>query len=125
MVSLAGLAFAGIMGLALVIVPNSMAANWRRQIARGLDPSTIRLSSGQVVGWWGLYQTRLIFMAALLEGVIFFALIAYLLESTPWILGVAALFFVGLALLFPTQDRFERWIAAQQELVEQQKRTSV
>ncbi len=129
--SFAGLALAGVMGLTVLVVPNALAANWRQKIARGIDPlSTTRPSSsqatpGQSVGWWGLYQTRMIISAAMLEGVIFFELIAYMTEGRPWDLGIAALFLVGLALLFPTRERVERWIRAQQELVEQQKRTAL
>ncbi|MBI1917749.1 MAG: hypothetical protein HYS12_23895 [Planctomycetes bacterium] len=129
MLSFVGLALAGSTGLALLIVPNAVAASWRKKIARGIsslstmpmpDPAS---DSGQSIGWWGLYQSRLIITAAPMEGVVFLALHAYLAEGPPWILGVGALFFVGLALLFPTQDRVERWIRTQQELVEQEKRT--
>src|SRR5262249_8032512 len=78
-----GLAVAGSTGLALLIVPNAVAANWRRKIARGISPlSTIPIpdaasGSEQWIGWWGLYQTRLIITAALMESVVFLALIAY------------------------------------------------
>ncbi len=129
MLSFVGLALAGSTGLALLLVPNAVTASWRKTIARGIFPlSTTPMTdaasgSGQSIGWWGLYQTRLIITAALIEGVIFFELLAYLTEGPPWNLAMAALFLVGLALLFPTQERVERWIRTQQELVEQQKRT--
>ena len=131
LVSLMGLALAGVMGLTALIVPNVLAATWRQKMARGIDPtsptrpSSPQATAGQSVSWWGLYQTRMIIMAALLEGVIFFVLVAYLIEGPVWNLGIAALFLVGLALLFPTRERIERWISAQQELVEQQKRTAL
>jgi len=131
MLSFVGLALAGVMGLAVLVVPNAVTANWRQKIARGIDPlSTTRPSPpqatpGQSVSWWGLYQTRMIITAAMLEGVIFFVLIAYLIEGPLWNLGIAALFLVALALLFPTRERVERWIRTQQELVEEQKRTIV
>ena len=51
-------------------------------------------------------------------GTIFFETIAYFVEGTEWALGVAALFLAALALLFPTRERVERWIRAQQELVD-------
>jgi hypothetical protein len=131
MLSFVGLALAGWTGLVLLILPNALTASWRKKIARGVSPlSTMPIpdaasGSGQSIGWWGLYQTRLIIMASLMEGVIFMELIAYLVEGTPWILGVGALFFVGLTLLFPTQERVERWIKTQQELVDQQKLTGL
>src|SRR5207237_10518466 len=129
-------AFAVLIGLALIVVPNMLAANWRQKIAQGIDPltttrppETILEEGGPIppppspqadparsVRWWQLYQTRLIITAALIEGVIFFELVAYLTEGPPCSLGMAALFLVGLALLFPTQDRVERWIRTQQEL---------
>ena len=130
-VSLVGLALAGVMGLTALVVPNVLAANWRQKIVRGVDPQPrAQLSSpqtipGQSVDWWGLYQTRMIIVAALLDEVIFFGLIAYLIEGPLWNLGIAALFLVGLALLFPTRERVERWISVQQELVELQKRTAL
>src|SRR5262249_43814730 len=114
-------------GLSTIIVRNAVEANWRKQVARRLAPlptaplPSMQAAPEQAVRWWQFYQTRLIITAAQLEGVIFFALIAYLVEGTPWTLGVAALFFVGRALLFPTQERVERWIQRQQELVDQQK----
>jgi hypothetical protein len=129
MLSFTCLAVAGVVGLSAIIVRSAVAANWRKKVAQGLDPlspaplPSMQAAPEQAVRWWQFYQTRLIITAAQLEGVIFFALIAYLVEGTPWVLGVAALFFVGQLLLFPTQDRVERWVRTQQELVEEQKRT--
>ena len=130
-ISFIGLALAGWTGLMLLIVPTAIAASSRKKIARGISPlSTMPMpeaasGSGQSIGWWQLYQAQLLIIASMMEGVIFMELNAYLIEGRPWILGVAAPFFVGLALLFPTWDRVERWIRTQQEQVEQQRRTGL
>src|SRR5207247_2639708 len=100
------------------VVPNVLAANWRQKIAQGVDPLTttrppesileeggpvppppsVREAPERSARWWALYQVRLIITAAMLEGVIFFQLIAYLIEGVAWSLGLAALFLVALAL---------------------------
>ncbi len=141
-VGFTGLAFAAVMGVMAFVVPPLIAANWRQKIARGIDtlsttrpPRSVLEQGGPVAAparedgppersarWWGLYQMHLIITAALLEGVIFMQLIAYLLEGSTWSLGIAGLFIAALVLLFPTRERIERWIRTQQDLVEQAKR---
>jgi hypothetical protein len=138
--SLAGLAFGVIALLAIPVVANMLAANWRQKIALGIDPlSTSRppesvLEEGgpvsphrpeehpeRSVQWWALYQTRMIILAALLEGSTFFQLIAYLTEGEKSNLVLAGILVLGLLLLFPTRNRIERWIRTQEELVDQKK----
>jgi hypothetical protein len=66
--------------------------------------------------WLDFYQTRMIVGTALLEGAAFCALLAYMLEGTPWTVGMAVLLWVAIAWLhFPTRDRVAAWIAAQQD----------
>jgi hypothetical protein len=67
-----------------------------------------------------VYQTSLIIGAALNEGPAFFALIAYMVEGLPAILGVAAFLILGVAARFPTRARLEQWIDAQKELLIQE-----
>lgn len=58
----------------------------------------------------GLYQTRLIIGAALLEGAAFFACIAFLLEGdyvSLFVAGVLILLMVG---TFPTRQRVQSWL---------------
>ena len=115
--SFAGIALATMTAMAAVVVPGMLAANARRELAPG-DVSAPETDPR----WWNLYQTRLIIVAALLEGTVFFQLVAFLVEGMPWNLGLGAVFLVGLALLFPTRERVERWIRAQHEMAEQERR---
>jgi hypothetical protein len=127
-VSFAGLAFGGAILVAVVVVPNVLAGGWRKKVAAGQNPLSSfagrpagMLSPRDEALWWTLYQTRLIIMAALLEGTVFFNLVAYLTEGRDWSLAVAGLFMLLLALLIPTRSRVAGWVRLQQELVEQQR----
>jgi hypothetical protein len=130
-ISYVGVIFAATTLIAFLVVPNIMAANFRTCVAAGLNPLPVSYTRGgrpaqpQILEgnalWWALYQIRLIVMAALLEGTIFLQLIAYLLEGIGWSLGLALLFWLSLALLFPTRERVETWARTQQNLVEQQR----
>ncbi|HXG10135.1 MAG TPA: hypothetical protein VNK04_10130 [Gemmataceae bacterium] len=76
------------------------------------------------IAWCNAYQTTMIAGAAMLEGAVFFLLIAYLLEGNlkdNWTPLVAALgFIVVIVTLFPTRSGLERWIAEQQEKLKQE-----
>ena len=56
-----------------------------------------------------LYQTQLIIALAMLEGSAFFNLIAYLIEGNWFSLGIAGFMLALMALMFPTENRFESW----------------
>jgi hypothetical protein len=62
-----------------------------------------------------VYQTQLIIGAAQIEGVAFFAGVAYFLSKDPIALGLALLLVGALILRFPTIERVQRWIDQQQE----------
>lgn len=113
--SFAGLVLAATVLVAVLVLPGVLAANWRKAAAQAETSA-----QGEAL-WWTLYQTRLIVLSALLEGTVFFLLLAYLLEGMGWSLVMAGLFGLSLVLLFPTRARVESWVRAQQELVEQQK----
>ena len=53
--------------------------------------------------------------AAINEGLTFFALIAYMIERQPIILGLVVLLILGLATRFPTLGRVRSWIEFQQD----------
>lgn len=135
MVSFVGLILAATTLLVLLILPGVLAASWRKKVAAGVNPLSAAFARGRrfhvpeqpiqppqgAILWWALYQTRLITLAAVLEGTVFLNLLAYLTEGRDWSLGVAGLFLLALALLFPTLERVEGWVRLQQELVEQQR----
>jgi len=72
-----------------------------------------------------IYQNQLIVGAALNEGVTFFALIAYMIEGQPVILGLVVLLILGLAARFPTLGRVMGWIESQQDLLLQDRQAAI
>jgi hypothetical protein len=116
--------FVAICLMASVFVPNLILANFRKQIARGKQPSTSAAwppPPEDAALWLNLYQTALIIGLALLEGSAYFQLIAYQLESQPISLGVAGGLLLCMMLRFPTRAGVWRWIENQRELVEREK----
>jgi hypothetical protein len=70
-------------------------------------------------GLLGLFATRTILGAALLESVAFMFLIAYMVEGPVWTLAGGLVFAALIAALhFPTRDRVERWIERQRDALE-------
>jgi hypothetical protein len=126
LLSYLAIAFAVASVPASILVPQLMAASQRRSIAKGawtpppqrsgtaptLNPTS---DAGKLAS---VYITTLIIGAAMNEGAGFFANMAYLLERQQWVLIVAVLLIVGVALRFPTRDRIDRWIEAQLEQLE-------
>ena len=84
MISYVGFGMAAVCLVLSFIVPNLLAAGFRQRIAAGTLPLP-----GDDVGWWAIYQARLIVGMALLEGAAFMQAIAYFLEGLPASLGVA------------------------------------
>lgn len=109
MVSYVGIAFTVAAGLAYLVVPGMLLGGWRRRLARGEQTET---------DYWNLLQTHFIVGAALLEGTVFFQLVAYLTEGQPWTLGIALFFWLLLLLKFPTESGARRWIETQRDQVE-------
>jgi hypothetical protein len=105
---------------ARLFVPNAMVTAFRRQWAHSAEAtgeSTRELSPDAVRRLCGVYQTKTIIGASLLEGSAFTAIIAYLQERTILSLALAALLTVAVAAHFPTPGRVAEWIEAQwQEL---------
>lgn len=110
--------------LAYVFVPGKMVALRRRQLAqgKGLGTPNTPIPTGLPVPlgvWCDLFAQQMILGSALLEGTAFYWLITYLLEGSPWSLGIAAVCIGGMALRFPTRGRLERWIDQQLDLLQQ------
>lgn len=121
----------GLAPLALIasrIVPAILVRNARRQIAAGHDPSPSKegprapLSElGDAGALAGVYQTKTIISAALLEGAAFFSATAYMLEGNQIALGLS-LGFAGVILtMFPSASRVAEWIAGQRRLMGEEK----
>ncbi len=127
-ISYAAVAFA-VMALPMsLLVPSVVVKGGRKQIAEGMWTPPARGTGTVPPGPFGdtfrlasVYQSALIIGAALNEGPAFFALIAYMIEGLPVILGLAVLLILGVAVRFPTHTRVEQWIDAQKELVIQER----
>lgn len=115
--------YAAMMFLIHFFFPNRIAANARRDIVEGKKMEMFDKMGVDIPGDLGklcaIFRVRLIIGAALLEGSVFFSLMAFLIEGQLVTLIVAILFIVGLALKFPSQEGLERWLEEQQELLEQ------
>jgi hypothetical protein len=113
----------GLAGFAAsLLVPRVIVATIRRGIARGTWPprSGVYRSGTPIPATDAgkltiAYQTQLIVGAAINEGLTFFALIAYMIESQPIILGLVVLLILGLAARFPTLGCVRSWIEFQQD----------
>lgn len=93
------LAGAPIQALLALLMPDRIA----RQQRRSLQGTPLQVGAGT-------FQVRLIIRLALLEGGVFFALIAYLVERQWPALAAAVVLMALMAASFPTRDRLETWI---------------
>lgn len=112
------------------LVPRVMVEGGRRRIAQGTWTASTpprmpaELLATDVGKLALIYQNQLIVGSALNEGVTFFALIAYMVEGQPVILGLAILLILGLVARFPTLGRVENWIESQQDLLLQDRQAA-
>src|SRR5262245_2648868 len=97
--SYVAVAFAVASGLMAYLLPGMMTASLRRRLTERLPTETSDVENTEEM-WWNHYQTRLIISAALLEGVVFLALLAFLLEGRTQVLWIAGIFLLLLASLF-------------------------
>ena len=120
LLTLLGIGFAVVsLLLAVVIAPfMGLAAQGAQEEQQGGEQGQAGAVTGedaQLGRWLGLYQTRLIFQCALMEGAAFFNLIAYIIEHRIISVLVAAALMVAIFQKFPTLGRVQRWIEKQQE----------
>jgi hypothetical protein len=120
-VTYVGFAFAAGLLAAIRYVPNRIVAATRRNLA--MIPADLTRRAGHAglspdVGvLLAAYQTRLIIVAALIEGIAYYFLVAYLLDGL-WIsLVMAGVCLAVLATQFPTEDGVQRWLERQRELL--------
>lgn len=103
------------------IVASRVARMARQSLVQGtLKPlPDVPAGSGDVGLLAGVYQTRLIVAASMIEGAAFLNLVAYLLEGHVWTLAAAAVLLFILLMQFPTTGRVENWVSDELESVQQ------
>lgn len=84
----------------LRVFDRNMAGKISDREAEGLVPEDVL----------GAYQTRLIVSMALLEGVAFYCLIAFMTEDRWEPFGVAMFLVLLMAISFPTENKFRNWV---------------
>jgi len=122
--------------IARAIVPGMVVARGRQQIAAGawgrMEGSGQQQTAeflefiertGDAGRLLGLYTSRTIIAAAILEGLAFFAIIAYLLTQSLLALAVAILLVAALAFHIPTRSGVLHWIEDQLQLIDQERRS--
>ncbi len=117
---------------ARMILPPMIVAQRRAALARGRLELPLRYGSpvfdefleksGDAGVLWVVYQANLLIAAAPLEGAAFFALVAYLVEGSPWALGAAAVLIATLARMIPTRETVFAWMDDQLRLLDQERR---
>jgi hypothetical protein len=122
--SYVAVAFAGIFGVASVVVPNILTASGRQAIAANLRATQNRGTqpaerSARMHALVALFQSSLIVRLAMREGFGFFALIAYMLEGSPIALGVGVLAILAVAICFPTRSGLEQWLEEQSRALDE------
>jgi hypothetical protein len=127
------LAFLAVMLVARCVLPTIVVRKGRRQIARGtfsllqtreapLQGSREELEQmGDAGPLYMLYQTKTIIGAAMIEGITFFMLIAYLVERQVVALGIAVALILAIAAHMPTRAGVIHWIEDQLRFVEEER----
>lgn len=103
------------------VVPSFLMRSAVRRIASGAwqappgsDPAAFASDAAKLLT---VRQTALIIGLALLEGVAFFACIAYLLEAQPFVLAVVLVAVALMLVNFPTEGRVRAWLERQADLL--------
>jgi hypothetical protein len=107
-------------------IMNRFVSRERKLIARGEYSTADGRMANDFIGKTGdagrllvVYQKRMIFSAALLEGSTFFLIIAYMIERTPYALAGAILLLLALLAQIPSRAGIERWIEEQYQILAQ------
>jgi hypothetical protein len=58
----------------------------------------------------GVFVTRTIVAAAMLEGAAFMSLVALMIEHQPWMIGVTGVLVVLMLMQIPSRTRVEHWV---------------
>lgn len=112
----AALGFGAVQLVLQAVLPNRQAAQGCREIGRG---ARFEPYLDAVPSLWSVYQRRLLLGMGLLEGPVFFLMLAYLLEGEVSGFVVAGLFLVGIIAWFPTRGRVDSWVEQQRERLQE------
>ncbi len=107
--TIAGLAFAGLATINHVVVPKFIVTMQLRQAASSLTTETA--TEDKVRKVTGIYRTGMIIALAMLEGAGFLNLIALMLEHHVASLAATGFLFLLMLVRFPTRNRVEWWVA--------------
>ena len=101
----------GLSGLMMVnhfVIPRIITTATLKQLAgNGLNEQT---ETEKIQSIMGVFQSAHIVGFALLEGAAFFALIAWMLESTQYAVGAAVILIALMVIRFPTASRISFWV---------------
>jgi len=116
-ISLLSVVLAVIVTALSFVVPNTIAANMRRQFAKGKFP-TIGPDSPPIKDAMSafrmIHQLRMIVGLAMLEGAAFLCVIAFMLEGRLPPLIAAGTLILLMVSRFPTRERIDRFVEDQQ-----------
>jgi hypothetical protein len=130
LISWTALGWAGCALVLRMIVPPIVVARGREKILRGVAQPAFPPQeqyqaflerTGDAGRLFGLYMTRTIVAAAILEGATFFLLIAYLLERNVWAVAAAVAFIFLIASHLPTRHGVVHWVEDQLDLLEHER----
>ena len=119
--------------VARCVFPTIVVRKGRRQIARGTfslpqtreaplqGPREELEQMGDAGRLFVVYQTKIIIGAAMIEGVTFFMLIAYLVERQTVVLRIAVALILAVAAHLPTRSGVIHWIEDQLRFVEEER----
>ncbi|MEX0678656.1 MAG: hypothetical protein WD063_16370 [Pirellulales bacterium] len=114
--------------LASRILPAVMVKKARRQIGAGFDFTSIKQGPGAFLSELGeagalvgVYRTKTIIAAAVLEGAALFGVFAFLLEGSLIALGLAVLLVAAIVAMFPSASRIAGWIERQLRQMDEEK----
>lgn len=118
------------MMVAWFVVPLVIVAKQRPRIAdllseTPLEPSADAQAMADSAAYrqlLGVYQTKSIIAAAILEGTIFLCAMAYWMEGHPIALMVGGAFLMFMIVTIPTAARIENWVEGEVAAIEQMRR---
>jgi protein-S-isoprenylcysteine O-methyltransferase Ste14 len=106
---------AAIMVAMRFVVPAMMAKGQLKAVRHSTLWQDERRRQGAL---YGVYQQRTIVEDAMLEGVSFFLIVAFIVTGQWWLLGVVGLLVALMAAWFPTKGRIENFIQEQTQQLE-------
>jgi hypothetical protein len=114
-------AFAATAIIVRSIVPGLAVSQGRKKILR--ETPAREPADDWPIKLMRLMTAKTIVAAAVLEGATFFLLVAYLVEKSPWTLGIAIALLIGILLNWPTQSSAQAWIGGQLQRLEEEQQS--